>query len=258
MSSPGLRGGRDTSAEAAERDLTSVELAIAGMTCASCANRIERKLNKLDGVTASVNYASAKAQVRYVRGVAPAQLVAAVEAAGYAAALPKPPTATVADVQHQPAGIPAGTSPSLTRMAITATAHCLTGCAIGEVLGMIVGTELGLSNAVTIALSIALAFLFGYGLTIRGVLKVGLALSAALPIAFASDTISITVMEIIDNTIIVAIPGAMDAGLGTLLFWGSLAFSLAVAFVVTVPINRYLILRGKGHAVMHDLHAGHH
>lgn len=161
------------------------------------------------------------------------------------------------DMHRTPAAVPAGTPAGLTRMAVTATAHCLTGCAIGEVLGMIIGTALDLSNAVTIVLSVVLAFFFGYALTIRGVLKAGLALGAALPIAFASDTISIAVMEVIDNLIIVVIPGAMDAGLGSVLFWASLAFSLVVAFVVAVPVNRYLISRGKGHAVMHDLHAGH-
>ncbi len=158
---------------------------------------------------------------------------------------------------HRPVGVPSDTPAGLTRLAVTATVHCLTGCAIGEVLGMVVGTALGLSNTVTIVLSVVLAFFFGYGLTIRGVLKAGLALAAALPIAFASDTLSIAVMEVIDNLIIVVIPGAMDAGLGTLLFWASLAFSLAVAFAVAVPVNRYLISRGKGHAVMHDLHGAH-
>jgi hypothetical protein len=148
--------------------------------------------------------------------------------------------------------------PQLTRMAVMATAHCLTGCAIGEVLGMVIGTAADLSNAVTIVLSIALAFFFGYALTMRGVLRAGVAFGAALPIAFASDTLSIALMEHVDNLIIVVIPGAMDAGLSSLLFWGSLAFSLAVAFVFAVPLNRWLIGRGKGHAVVMDLHGGHH
>jgi hypothetical protein len=143
-------------------------------------------------------------------------------------------------------------------MAIMATAHCLTGCAIGEILGMALGTALNWSNAVTIAVSVVLAFFFGYGLTIRGVLVAGVAFGAALPIAFASDTISIAVMEVVDNLIVVVIPGAMDAGLGSVLFWASLLFSLAVAFVVAVPVNRWLIAKGKGHAVVMDLHAGHH
>jgi len=135
-----------------------------------------------------------------------------------------------------------------------ATLHCLTGCAIGEVLGMVIGTAAGLSNGTTVVLSIALAFFFGYALTIRGVLRAGLPFRRALGVALASDTVSIVVMEIVDNAIVLAVPGAMDAGLGSALFWGSLAGSLAVAFVVTVPVNRALMSRGKGHAVVHALH----
>jgi hypothetical protein len=146
---------------------------------------------------------------------------------------------------------------SLNRTAFSATLHCLTGCAIGEVLGVVVGTALGWSTVATIVLAIVLAFFFGYGLTMLPLLRSGIALGAALPLAFASDTLSITVMEIVDNVIIVVIPGAMDAGLGSLLFWGSLAFALAVAFVAAFPVNRYLISRGKGHAVVHK-HHGHH
>lgn len=148
----------------------------------------------------------------------------------------------------------ATTGRELTRSAISATVHCLTGCAIGEVLGMVIGTALGLDNVTTIILSIALAFLFGYALTIRPVLAAGLPFAGAIKVALAADTLSILTMEIIDNAVLVAVPGAMDAGLGSLLFWGSLAFSLAVAFVVTVPVNRWLIGRGKGHAVMHEYH----
>jgi hypothetical protein len=143
---------------------------------------------------------------------------------------------------------------SLNRTAFSATLHCLTGCAIGEVLGVVVGTALGWSTVATIALAIVLAFFFGYGLTMLPLLRSGMALASALPLAFASDTLSITVMEIVDNLIIVVIPGAMDAGLGSLLFWGSLAFALAVAFVAAFPVNRYLISRGKGHAVVHKHH----
>jgi Domain of unknown function (DUF4396) len=146
---------------------------------------------------------------------------------------------------------------TLNRTAFSATLHCLTGCAIGEVLGIVIGTALGWSTVATIALAIVLAFFFGYGLTMLPLLRSGMALGAALPLAFASDTLSITVMEIVDNLIIVVIPGAMDAGLGSLLFWGSLAFALAVAFVAAFPVNRYLISRGKGHAVVHK-HHGHH
>jgi len=146
---------------------------------------------------------------------------------------------------------------SLNRTAFSATLHCLTGCAIGEVLGIVIGTALGWSNVATIGLAIVLAFFFGYGLTMLPLLRSGMAFGAVLPLAFASDTLSITVMEIVDNLIIVVIPGAMDAGLGSLLFWGSLAFALAVAFVAAFPVNRYLISRGKGHAVVHE-HHGHH
>src|SRR5919112_2012070 len=140
----------------------------------------------------------------------------------------------------------------LTRLAVSATLHCLTGCAIGEVLGMVIGTALGWSDGATIALAVALAFFFGYSLTIAPVLRSGLPLRAALGVAFAADTLSITVMEIVDNAIMLAVPGAMEAGLTSFLFWGSLAFALLVAFVVTVPVNRWLIARGKGHAVVHQ------
>ena len=143
---------------------------------------------------------------------------------------------------------------SLNRTAFSATLHCLTGCAIGEVLGIVIGTVLGWGTFATIVLAIVLAFFFGYGLTMLPLLRAGMALGAVLPLAFASDTLSITVMEIVDNLIIVVIPGAMDAGLGSLLFWGSLAFALAVAFVAAFPVNRYLISRGNGHAVVHEHH----
>jgi len=134
-----------------------------------------------------------------------------------------------------------GNGTSLNRVAFSATAHCLTGCAIGEVLGMVIGTALGWSNVATIILAVALAFLFGYSLTMLPLLRSGMALAAVLPLAFASDTLSITVMEIVDNLIMVAVPGAMEAGPTSLLFWGSLAFALAVAFVAAFPVNRYLI-----------------
>ena len=145
---------------------------------------------------------------------------------------------------------------SLNRLAFSATAHCLTGCAIGEVLGMIIGTALGWGNFATIALAIVLAFFFGYSMTMLPLLRSGMALAAVLPLAFASDTLSITVMEIVDNLVLLVIPGAMEAGLTSLLFWGSLAFALAVAFVAAFPVNRYLISRGKGHAMVHE-HHGH-
>jgi Domain of unknown function (DUF4396) len=146
---------------------------------------------------------------------------------------------------------------SLNRLAFSATAHCLTGCAIGEVLGLVIGMALGWGTVATIALAVVLAFFFGYSLTMLPLLRSGLALATVLPLAFASDTLSITVMEIVDNLIILVIPGAMEAGLGSLLFWGSLAFALAVAFVAAFPVNRWLIARGKGHAVVHEHHGGH-
>ena len=147
---------------------------------------------------------------------------------------------------------------SLNKLAFSATGHCLTGCAIGEVLGMVIGTALGWGNAATIALAVALAFFFGYALTMLPLVRSGLALSAVLPLALAADTLSITVMEIVDNAVLLIIPGAMEAGLTSLLFWGSLAFALAVAFAVAFPVNRYLIARGRGHAVVHQYHGGGH
>jgi hypothetical protein len=146
--------------------------------------------------------------------------------------------------------------PSLNRTAWSATLHCLTGCAIGEVLGMVIGTALGWGNGATIVVAVVLAFLFGYALTLIPLLK-ALPAGTAAKLALASDTASITVMEIVDNAIMLVIPGAMDAGLDTLLFWGSLAFSLAVAAVAAFPVNRWLIARGKGHAVVHAHHGAH-
>ncbi|MDD7920800.1 DUF4396 domain-containing protein [Actinomycetospora callitridis] len=138
--------------------------------------------------------------------------------------------------------------------AAQATAHCLTGCAIGEVLGMVIGTAAALSNGVTVVLSVALAFVFGYALTMRGVLRSGAGLRTAVRVALAADTVSIAVMELVDNGVIVLVPGAMDAGLASVLFWATLAVSLAIAFVVTTPVNRFMISRGRGHAVAHAYH----
>ena len=144
---------------------------------------------------------------------------------------------------------------ALTALAVSATLHCLTGCAIGEVLGMVIGTALGWSEWETVALAVALAFFFGYLLALRPVLRSGMTLRAAIPVVLAADTVSITTMELVDNALMLGIPGAMEAGLASPLFWGSLAFALAVAFVLTVPVNRWLIARGKGHAVMHAMHS---
>jgi hypothetical protein len=147
---------------------------------------------------------------------------------------------------------------ALTGVSISATLHCLTGCAIGEIVGMAISTAFGFSNAASIVVSIALAFIFGYTLTSLPLLRAGMALAAVAPIALASDTFSITVMELIDNAVVLVIPGAMNAGLGDLLFWGSLAFALSLAFVGAVPVNRWLIARGKGHAAVHEtgIHGG--
>ena len=147
---------------------------------------------------------------------------------------------------------------SLNRLAFSATVHCLTGCAIGEVLGMIIGTALDWSDLATIALSIALAFLFGYSLTSLPLLRAGMTLGAVIPLALASDTISITIMEIVDNAIILLIPGAMDATLGDIGFWASLAAALLIAGAAAYPANRWLLARGKGHAVVHQHHHAHH
>ncbi|MEV4894372.1 DUF4396 domain-containing protein [Nonomuraea sp. NPDC055795] len=140
------------------------------------------------------------------------------------------------------------------KMAALATLHCLTGCAIGEVLGMVIGTALGWGNVATIALAVGLAFVFGYALTMVGVLKAGLTFKQALKVALAADTVSILVMEIVDNGVMVIVPGAMDAGLASGLFWGALAFAFVVAFLVTTPVNKWLIGKGKGHAVVHAYH----
>jgi hypothetical protein len=146
----------------------------------------------------------------------------------------------------------------LNNVAFSATLHCLTGCALGEVAGMAIGTATGMSNGATLLLAIALAFVFGYTLTSLPLLRAGLALSAVAPIAFASDTASIALMELVDNLIVVTIPGAMDATLGDLLFWGSLSFALFVAGIFAFPLNRFLIARGKGHAAVHEtgIHGG--
>src|SRR5829696_1786570 len=144
------------------------------------------------------------------------------------------------------------------RTAFSATVHCLTGCAIGEVLGMVIGTAAGFSDLGTIALAVGLAFLFGYTLTSLPLLRSGMALAAVVPVALAADTISIAIMEIVDNALMLLIPGAMDAGLGDLTFWGSLAIALVIAGAAAYPVNRWLIARGRGHAVVHAHHGSGH
>ncbi len=143
---------------------------------------------------------------------------------------------------------------ALSRLALSATLHCLTGCGFGEVLGLVIGTALGWGTVATIALAVGLAFFFGYLLAMLPLLRSGLGLRAALRIALAADTVSITVMEIVDNAVMLAVPGAMDAPLTSLLFWGPLAGALIVAAIVVYPVNRWLIARGRGHALVH----GHH
>ena len=147
---------------------------------------------------------------------------------------------------------------ALNSVALSATLHCLTGCAIGEVLGMVIGTALGFSEWGTVALAVTLAFAFGYGLTSLPLLRAGFALSAVIPIALAADTLSIAVMEFVDNAIMLLVPGAMEAGVGSFIFWGSLSFALVVAGAVALPVNRWLIARGRGHAVVHatGIHGG--
>jgi hypothetical protein len=142
----------------------------------------------------------------------------------------------------------------LTKAAISATLHCLTGCAIGEILGMVLATWWGWSSGPSIALAVVLAFIFGYSLAVLPLLRSGLPLGTAIGVALAADTVSILSMEVVDNVFILALPGALDAGLTDLLFWGSLVASLAVAFLITAPVNRAMIGRGKGHAAAHQYH----
>ena len=150
---------------------------------------------------------------------------------------------------------PTAAGAQLNATAFRATLHCLSGCAVGEVLGMILGTAWGLSNGATVALSVLLAFAFGYTFTFLPLLRSGMPLRSALAVAFAADTASITLMEIVDNAIMLVIPGAMNAGLGQALFWGSLALSLVLAGAAAFPLNRFLIQRGQGHALAHARHA---
>jgi hypothetical protein len=163
--------------------------------------------------------------------------------------------ATHAEHHHEP--LPTS-GRALDLVALSATLHCLTGCAIGEILGVAIGTALGWSDLATIALAIVLAFLFGYSLTSLPLLRAGIAFAAVVPIALASDTFSIAVMEVVDNAIILLIPGAMEAGVGDVLFWGSLAVALVIAGFAAFPVNRWLIARGKGHAAVHEtgVHGG--
>jgi hypothetical protein len=146
----------------------------------------------------------------------------------------------------------------LNTMAASATLHCLTGCAIGEILGLMIGTALGWDTTPTVALAVALAFLFGYALSTLPLTRAGLGFFAALSVVFAADTLSIATMEIVDNLVMALVPGAMDAGLVNPLFWVSMSLALAAAYVAAFPVNRYLLTKGKGHALTHQLHHTHH
>jgi hypothetical protein len=148
--------------------------------------------------------------------------------------------------------------PSLNRLAVSATNHCLTGCAAGEIVGLVLATWWGWEIVPSIGLAIVLAFVFAYALTMRSLLAAGLSVGRALRIAFAADTLSIIVMEAVDNGVILAIPSAMDAGLTDPLFWGTLALGLGIAWVVAFPVNRWLLSRGRGHALVSAQHGGHH
>lgn len=143
---------------------------------------------------------------------------------------------------------------NINKLATSATLHCLTGCAIGEITGLIIGTILGLSSLLTIGLAVTLAFIFGYTLSLLPIVKSGIKLSAALPIVLAADTLSITTMEIVDNAVMAIVPGAMNEGIVNPLFWLTMAFALVVAFFAAFPVNRYLLQRGKGHALLHKYH----
>jgi hypothetical protein len=166
-------------------------------------------------------------------------------------------TPAVAQGSHEHHAMPTEGA-ALTSVTLSATLHCLTGCALGEIAGMVIGTALGFSDLGTIALAVTLAFLFGYTLTSIPLLRAGLAFTTVVPIAFAADTLSIAIMEIVDNAIMLIVPGAMEAGIGNILFWGALAFALAIAGVVAFPVNRWLISRGKGHTAVHEtgIHGG--
>lgn len=148
-------------------------------------------------------------------------------------------------------------SKNISSMAVSATLHCLVGCALGEITGLIIGTALGLSNYITVLLAIGLAFLFGYTLSALPLVRAGMKLAVVLPLVLAADTLSIATMEVVDNLVMLTIPGAMDAGLVNPIFWLAMPIALTVAFFVALPVNKYLLMRGKGHAIMHEHHAHH-
>ncbi len=243
--------------------MESMTIQIDGMTCGHCVDQVTQALEALEGVQMhSVQVGRAILSFDASK-MAPDVIVEALKALGYGARWEDPSASETKEVvmsDDHSSHYHHLTEPrkaSLTSLAYSATAHCLTGCAIGEVLGMVIGAYLGLANLTTVALSVMLAFLFGYLLTIKPLLRNGLALRTALGLAFASDTLSIATMEGIDNVVMLIIPGAMDAGLGTVLFWGSLVFSLVLAFFTAVPVNRWLLSKGRGHALVHQYHHAH-
>lgn len=245
--------------------MEQLTLRINGMTCGHCVEQVTTALTQLTGVKVQTVAVGEATVIFDPRTISSAQIAQAIHEAGYEAEMASVTSPGVREEaqpmeHHDHHPHPQSTSAkeaSLTSLAFSATAHCLTGCAIGEVLGMVIGTYLGLANMTTVTISVILAFVFGYLLTLKPLLHNGVALRTALGLAFASDTLSIATMEVIDNAVMLVIPGAMDAGLGTVLFWGSLAVSLVLAFFAAVPVNRWLISKGRGHALVHQYHHAH-
>jgi copper chaperone CopZ len=238
--------------------------AVQGMTCSHCAASVREEVSEIAGVSAAdVELAAAKLTVSgqgfdddgVPRRVAAARSTTMEAHAQHHHEHGHHEHGDHAGHEHH--GMPTS-GRALWNVSISATLHCLTGCALGEIAGMAIGTALGFSNLGTVVLAVALAFIFGYALTSLPLLRAGLGIAVVIPIALASDTFSIAVMELIDNAVMLVVPGAMESGLGSLLFLGALAFALSVAFVVAVPVNRWLIARGKGHTAVHDtgIHGG--
>lgn len=245
--------------------MEQLSLKIGGMTCGHCVEQVTTALTRLVGVKVQKVSVGELTVIFDPQTISSVQIARAITEAGYEVetigATPPGPREDIQAIEHddhhQLHPPRPRKEPSLNSLAFSATAHCLTGCAIGEVLGMVVGTHLGLANMTTVTISVILAFMFGYLLTLKPLLNNGVALRTALGLAFASDTLSIATMEVIDNAVMLVIPGAMDAGLGTVLFWGSLAGSLVLAFFAAVPVNRWLISKGRGHALVHQYHHAH-
>jgi copper chaperone CopZ len=230
---------------------------IDGMTCGHCVEQVSMALKALKDVHVH-SVQVGRATISFDSdNISKDVIIGALTALGYEAHGEQPSESVSHDHSGHQHHSTQSSGTSLTSLAFSATAHCLTGCAVGEVLGMVIGTYLGLANMTTVAISVLLAFMFGYLLTLKPLLKNGVALRAAVGLALASDTLSIATMEVIDNAVMLIIPGAMDAGLGTVLFWGSLAVSLILAFFAAVPVNRWLLSKGRGHALVHHYHHAH-